>query len=111
MPAVYAGCMDADGGSGDAGRLVQESGLALIRLDQIERNAGSKGQNQAGEAGSGAEVDSAVWGRLHQRDELERIGNVTVPEERPIPSGHKIDGSVPANKERYEAFEHLPCFT
>ena len=81
-----AGCMDADGGSGDSGGLAQESGLALVCLDQIERHPGGEGQDQAGEAGAGAQVDGAVWERLHQRDELERIGNVAVPEERLIPS-------------------------
>jgi hypothetical protein len=107
----YASCMDADRGAGDSGRLVQESSLALVRLDQIELNSGGKGEDQAGEAGAGAEVDGACWKRLHQGDELERIGNVAFPKERLIPFGDKVDGPVPAEQERCETFERLQCFT
>ena len=111
-PADFdAGCMDADGGSGDAGSLAQESGFALVRLDQIERTAGGEGQDQAREAGAGAQVDGAGWERLHQRNELERIGNVALPEEWLIPRGDEVDGSVPAEQERRELFERLQCFT
>ena len=106
-----ADCMDADGGAGDSGGLAQESGLALVRLDQIERYAGGEGQDQAGEAGAGAEVDGAGRERLHQGDKLERIGNVAFPEERLIPRRDEVDGPVPAEQERREAFERLQCFT
>ena len=102
-----SGCMDADRGVGDPGSLAQECGLALVCLDQIERNPGGEGQDQAGEAGAGAQVNGAGWERLHQRDKLERIGDMAVPEEWLIPTGHKIDGSVPASQERGKAFERL----
>ena len=105
-----AGSMDADRGAGDAGGLAQERGLALVGFDQIERNAGGEGQDQAGEAGAGAQVDGAVRERLHQRDELEQIGDMAVPEERLVAPGDEIDGPVPADQERREAFERRPVF-
>ena len=55
--------MDADGGARDPGRLAQEGGLALIRLDQVERHARGESQDQPGKAGAGAEVDRAVRAR------------------------------------------------
>ena len=69
-------------GAGDARGLAQESGFALIGLDQVEGHAGGKGQDQPGEAGTGAEIDGTIEGRLHQWGNLEQIGDMALPKQR-----------------------------
>ena len=76
--------MDVDRRTGDSRGLAQERRLALVGLDQVERHTGGQGENQAGEAGAGAEVDGTIAGLLDQRGELQRIGDVALPEQRLI---------------------------
>lgn len=52
--------------AGDPSGLTEKDRLALIGFDQIERDSGSEGQNQAWEASAGAEIDSLVGRRAHQ---------------------------------------------
>ena len=49
--------------AGDPSGLAEKCRLALVGFDQIEGDSGGEGQNQAGEAGAGAEIDRSVAGR------------------------------------------------
>ena len=74
----------------------------MVRLDQIEGNAGRGGQHKAGEAGSRSKVDAAVYAGWHQRHELQRIGNVAFSDDAFVRPRDQVDGAVPATKKGLE---------
>lgn len=60
-------------------RAAQEFGAESARLDKRNGIAGHAGDNKAGKARPGADVDPATAAR-RESDQLRRIKNVTVPE-------------------------------
>ncbi len=103
--------MDLDRGAGNAGGFSQERRFSLVGFDQIERQVGSDGQNQAGESGTGAEIDSPVGPGRQERYKLERVLDMTFPEHGLIVPCNQIDGPVPLSQEGGEALEAVLRFT
>ncbi len=103
--------VDDDRGAGDTGSLPQESGLALVCLDQVKRDAGGESENQAGKSGARAQIDRAFGSGMHQGNELQRIGDVTIPKDGFVPCRDEVHCPVPAQQQSGVAFESFRCLT
>jgi hypothetical protein len=74
--------VNARGSTGDADCLAQKGGLALVRFDQVEWDSGCEREDEAGKAGPGAQIDGVIRKGVDQRDKLERILDMALPEQR-----------------------------
>src|SRR5882724_10022588 len=102
--------MHLDGGTGYSRRFPQEGSLTLVRLDKIESDAGGEAQHEPRKPGARAKVDPSLRPRNHERNQLERIRDMPVPEGRLVCSCHQIDGVVPAHEQGDVAVERVPGF-
>jgi hydroxypyruvate isomerase len=95
-------------------RLAQEIGLFANALNEMNLGAGLVGQRagdrDAGEAGTGAEIDPGL-GVRRQVEELERIGDVPGPNDRNCRAGDQIEFRLGVEKEIDIRLKPLFCFT
>lgn len=91
-------------------RAAQEFGAESARLDKRNGIAGHAGDNKAGKARPGADVDPATAAR-RESDQLRRIKNVTVPETIESRGRNEILPRVLARDERAKLLQTVQSFT
>jgi len=89
----------------------QKRCFALVGFDQVERNLRGDGESQAWKATAGAEVDCPGGPRRNEWDELERIGDVALPDFGLVAAGDQVDDAVPSQQQGGEGVEPRACFT
>ncbi len=106
---------DGDVGPGHARGLAQESGLALVGLDQVNLAGAHHGEHQAGKARAAAEVDQDAparrIGRRQEREELGRVEYMALPEPAQGSPADEVNAAVPLLQQRGETAQALRRFT
>ena len=91
--------VDADGGFGDHRGFAQKGGFALVLFDQVDLDAEGDGEDQAGEAGAGPEVDGARRCGCRERTELQTVLDMARPQDIEVGGADQVDGLVPFSEE------------
>ncbi len=88
-----------------AGGVEKEGALALVGFDQSEGDVRGDGEDQAGKAGAGAEIDGVRRGCGDMRDEGEGILDMARPEVFEIGAADEVDAGGPADDEGFVGAE------
>ena len=112
-PGASKGAASASSlGSGATARaVISGAGLALIRLDKVEGHARGESQDQPRKPSAGAKIYGTFGLWCHERSQLQRIGNMSDPEEWLVCPSHQVHRGVPAQQQRGEAIQLGQRFT
>ena len=104
--------VDGDGSPGRARYFPQESGFALVALDQVDfaRRRGWRGRGRGSRRR--CRNPPGRWARRRdQRQKLRRVGEVAVPQVIDRAGADKIDRALPLAQQVRIGVQALTCFT
>ncbi len=100
-----AGVVDDGAGFGGAVDGVEESALAAIAFDQVDRRAAHDGEDEAGKSGAAAKVDHGSRRRRQQTVQLGRVEEVAAPYIGKASGAHQVDAALPLDQHRDKGLE------